>query len=53
MKDLIFNYAVTTILEFTKVLIENDTDKSKYKRVMLKIFKAIANVYKDDKDFKV
>lgn len=53
MNDFFIDLGLTALLALlTREIPTNGNTKSKWKRALLKLFKAIAVAYKDDPDFK-
>ncbi len=52
MNDFFVDMALTTLLGLLKKQIPNDSaQRSKWKKAMLKVFRAIGETYKNDSDF--
>lgn len=52
MNNLIIDMGIASLLSLLKHYIPNDAEqKSKWKKAVLKVFKAIKTAYSDDKDF--
>jgi hypothetical protein len=54
MDDILIDMGLAALLRLLKDKVPNDSKtKSKWKKAMLKVFKAIGTAYSDDKDFNV
>jgi hypothetical protein len=53
METILINLALNTLLTLLQITIPADgSSKKKWKKAILKVFKEIAKIYKDDPDFK-
>jgi hypothetical protein len=54
MESIWIDLGISALITLLREKIPGDgSSKNKYKKVMLKVFKAIAAAYKDDDDFKI
>ena len=49
--DILIDLGISTILTLLKKIAKSDTERRKWKNVMLKISRAIETAYPDDNDF--